>query len=55
MSESESLDKEPERPLEILELLHLFTLESETEITALHGAKMCRFKKHGSRVIEESE
>ena len=35
VSESKSLDKEPERPLEVLELLHLFTLESETEITAL--------------------
>lgn len=55
MPEPESLDEELESLLEVLEILHPFTLETETEITALHGAKMCRFEKHGSGVIEESE
>ena len=44
VSEPESLDEELESLLEVLEILHPFTLETETEITALHGAKMCRFK-----------
>ena len=46
MPELESLDEELESLLEVLEIPHPFTLETETEteITALHGAKMCRFK-----------
>ena len=44
MPEPESLDEELESLLEVPEILYPFTLETETEITALHGAKMCRFK-----------
>lgn len=38
--ESKSLDVELESALEVLDLLHSFTLEPETKITGLHGAHM---------------
>nr|CAN62686.1 hypothetical protein VITISV_019303 [Vitis vinifera] len=37
---SESLDEEPESPLEVLRLLRPSTLETETKMIALHGARM---------------